>query len=74
MPRKNQSDSVEYTKILKDHVIDLLNMHEPFQQDNAPAHTSVKTKNCFGKMGSLYWKIGLHSPLVSTLLKICGMS
>ena len=41
---KNQVDSDEYTKILKDRVIDFLYMHEPFQQDNAPAHTSIKTK------------------------------
>ena len=36
-------------------------MHEPFRQDNAPAHTSIKTKNFVGKMGSLYLKIGLQS-------------
>ena len=51
IPIKNKVDSDEYTKILQDHVIDFLYMHEPFQQDNAPAHTSIKTKNFFWENG-----------------------
>ena len=43
IPIKNMVDSKEYTNIIKHHSIDFLYMHEPFQQDDAPAHTSVKT-------------------------------
>ena len=51
IPIKNNVDSDENTKILKDHVIDFLYIHELFQQDNAPGRTSIKT-NLFWKMGS----------------------
>ena len=47
IPIKNKVDSDEYTKILQDHVIDFLYMHELFQQDNAPAHTSIKNQKFF---------------------------
>ena len=49
-PTKNKVDSDEYTKILKDHVIDFLYIHEPFQQDNAPVHTSGKWVHFTGKL------------------------
>ena len=52
IPIKKKVDSDEYTKILQDHVIDFLYMHEPFRQDNAPAHTSIETKKKF------FWEIG----------------
>ena len=42
----NKVDPDEYTKILEDHVIDFLHMHEPLQQVNAQAHTSVQTMLC----------------------------
>ena len=48
---KNQVDSDVYIKILKDNVVDFLYMHEPFQQDNAPAHMSLKTRNFFWENG-----------------------
>ena len=50
IPIKNKVGSDEYIKIFRDHVIDFLYMHEPFQQDNAPAHTSIKT-NFFWENG-----------------------
>ena len=39
-------DSDEYIKILKDHAIDFLYMHE---QDNAPARTLIKIDFFLGK-------------------------
>ena len=37
-------DSDEYTKVIKDHIFDFLDLHELFQQDNGPVHTMIKTK------------------------------
>ena len=51
IPIKNKVDSDVYIKILKDNVVDFLYMHEPFQQNNAPAHTSLKTRNFFWENG-----------------------
>ena len=48
---ENNVNSDEYIKILKENVLDFLYMHEPFQQDNAPAHKSLKTKNFFWENG-----------------------
>ena len=45
-------------------------MHESLQQDNAPAHTSIRTDFVLGKMSSLHWKLGLQSPMISTLSKV----
>ena len=50
---ENKVDSDAYTKILTDHVIEFLFMHEPFQQNNVVAHTSLKTKTFF-------WEDGLN--------------
>ena len=73
MPLKNKVDSDEKTKILKDLVIDFLYMHESLQQDNAPAHTSMKTKKI--------WEIGFTlldnwpvQSLISTLSKFVECS
>ena len=45
IPIKSKVDSDVYIKQLKDNVVDFLYMHEPFQQDIAPAHMSLKTRN-----------------------------
>ena len=71
---ENKVDSDAYTKILTDHVIEFLFMHEPFQQNNVVAHTSLKTKTFFGKMDLISWKIGPLNLLILILLKIYGAS
>ena len=37
-------NSDNYIKILNDHALPNINLHEIFQQDNAPAHVSAKTR------------------------------
>ena len=58
---KNTVDSDEYTKILEDDVIDFLYMHEPFQQDNGPAHAS-KIKKKLGNWVPVTGKLACTVP------------
>ncbi len=51
VPIKNKVDAEIYISMLKEYVVDFLYMHEPFQQDNAPAYTALKTKNFFWENG-----------------------
>ena len=49
-----------YISMLKEHKVNLLYMHEPFQQDNAPANKALKTTKFFWEIGSTIlgnWKI-----------------
>ena len=63
-------NSDAYTKILKDHGIDILFNEEPFQQDNDPAHILLKTRILFGIMDLLSWKIDPINLLISRFLNI----
>ena len=40
---KNKVDSSCYIQILKDHALNFWDLHEIFQQDNAPAHSAERT-------------------------------
>lgn len=47
VPIKNKVDASCYIQILKDHALNFLDLHEIFQQDNAPAHSAEKTRIFF---------------------------
>ena len=44
IPIRNKVNADCYIQVLKDHVLRFLNLHEIFQQDNAPSHTARKTR------------------------------
>ena len=73
IPIESKVDSDAYTKILTDQVIEFFFMHEPFQQDNAPAHTSLKTRIFWENGFTLLEKWPLNL-LIIMLLKIHGAS
>ena len=53
VPIKNKVNSDVYISFLKENVMDFLYLHEVFQQDNAPTHSALKTKEFFGDNGFL---------------------
>ena len=52
VPIKNKVDASCYIQIVKDHALNFMDLHEIFQQDNAPAHSAEKTQIFSRKMPS----------------------
>ena len=51
VPIKNKFDTEIYISILKEHFMNFLYIHDPFQRDKVPTHTAVKTKSFVGENG-----------------------
>ena len=70
---ENKVDSDAYITILRDRVIDILYMHQPFQQADASAHTSLKATELSAKMVSQFWRNGHGNLLISIQKRIYGV-